>query len=136
MTRLTPLKDQDYNISDISDFQNACLNLKQSEIIKIEHFLKCKKLTDLIDISIQNVVTYKHEVIDASDVTFLKLEGVYQKVKSTLDKLRRKITKFVCLNDALKHDDSLEATKIAKEYSVFQQIMFPEASPFENPPSI
>ena len=133
LTRLTPLQDRHYTISD---FQNACLNLTQSQNIKIEHILECKILTDLIDVSIRNVATYKHEVIDASDVTFLMLKGDHPQVKSTLDRFRRSMTKFGCLNDDLKHADSLEGTRIAKEYSDFYQTMCPEASPFENPPGI
>ena len=135
-----PVKDRD--IANFNFMVETCLTSNSSEAdsdllkgkLKIEDAQLCPEMLLHITQSIKNVhlPTYEHEITDNSEVTFLLIMGDHKNVRKELDKSRKSLTKFICINDDETQANADKDGLIAKEYSDYRLALFPDASPFEN----
>eukprot|EP01116_Phalansterium_solitarium_P014565 TRINITY_DN3229_c0_g1_i1.p2 TRINITY_DN3229_c0_g1~~TRINITY_DN3229_c0_g1_i1.p2 ORF type:complete len:1966 (-),score=685.19 TRINITY_DN3229_c0_g1_i1:6465-12362(-) len=93
----------------------ACPEIKNN-IVK--HFSKKKK--------------NRHQVLEADDVAFLMVGTNASQVQKSLDGVREKRHKFICLNDNMNHSDP-HSREVVKVLHDFLQSFFPLPSQYELP---
>jgi UDP-N-acetylglucosamine-lysosomal-enzyme len=134
MTRLFTLPISETNRTLFWEIMKNCSASEKMRIFGPENITTCTNLSSLINLTLQNVTTYKHDIVDDKDVTFKMLKSNSTKVRIDLDYVRSNPKKFICLNDNMDHGDSYEHLENKKMLAEFYQTMYPEPSPFEHPP--
>ena len=83
-----------------------------------------------IEISMKNIRKRKtHRMENLDEVTFEMIGDDYNTTKKQLDSVRSKHTKFVCINDNMKHP----APNLLQMLQEFYESFFPHQSSFELP---
>ena len=129
-----PIKEKDRTM--FHRLVKNCSETNSIDVFTTHNMQDCPSIMRLVEKAIDNVFIYdyEHEIVDRSpDYIFRMLKGDVFNVRRELDYVRNKITKFVCLNDDLNHEDTLKGDIIAEEYDRFHNSLFPDPSPFELP---
>ena len=134
MTRLFTLPISETNRTLFWDTVKNCSTSQNISTFGPDNISRCVNLMSRINRTLQNVTTYRHDIVDDKDVTFKMLKSNSTKVRIDLDYVRNNPKKFICLNDNMDHGDSYEHLENTKMLAEFYQTMFPEPSPFEYPP--
>ena len=135
MTRLFTLPIAESNRTLFWDIMKNCSESETptATIFGPDNITSCDNISSLINKALQNVTTYKHEIVDDKDVTFKMLKSNSTRVRIDLDYVRNNPKKFICLNDNMDHGSSYEHLENTDMLAEFYQTMFPEPSPFEHP---
>ena len=119
---------------DVAAYRSALLEYASGDQIDYDTFVAAVHAGVLELEPIVSQLGDKYEVVGTDDISFLMLHDNATVVEQQLDGIRRRQTKFNCLNDNMNHTnpDSDEAVRTVKR---FYEALFPIASQFELPGS-
>jgi len=118
----------------VSDLKHKLLNLSTDGIITFE-VLSNSKVREDIDKQFGKKLKNKHQEFESDEVAFLMIGNNYTNVEKSLDGIREKRQKFICLNDNMNHSNpsAKEVVRVLKE---FYDALFPLPSSFELPEGV
>ncbi|CAM1302043.1 Uncharacterised protein g3139 [Pycnogonum litorale] len=92
----------------------------------------CPKMSSMLSKKFGNEIRYRYAIMNEDEVTFKMLESNVTNILNQLDSVRKKPTKFICLNDNINHRH--KDAKIIKTFiRDFFESMYPTRSRFELP---
>lgn len=102
------------------------------EMPQITHklFTSCPFVAEKLESAVGNTHKYKYQEMDESEVSFKMLRENVSVVVGQLDDIRRKNTKFICLNDNVDHNNKNSETVKVVVRELLEHL-YPEASVFE-----
>ena len=118
---------------DDAALQREHYSNEQLPQVTLELVKRCERFRQKLTSAFGNRSRYEHTVVDKADsvMTFLMLGDDAFTVAGQLDGVRRKPTKFVCLNDDVQDDEA--GGQIQALVRDFYQSFYPLPSPFELP---
>eukprot|EP01130_Rhizamoeba_saxonica_P004675 TRINITY_DN1897_c0_g2_i1.p1 TRINITY_DN1897_c0_g2~~TRINITY_DN1897_c0_g2_i1.p1 ORF type:complete len:829 (+),score=172.96 TRINITY_DN1897_c0_g2_i1:53-2488(+) len=94
---------------------------------------ECTKLYEAIEAAESKKKKNKFEIVDTEEVAFLMIGTNATNVQRSLDGIRERRQKFVCLNDNMDHSNP-HSVEVVKVLHNFYTSLFPNISQFELPP--
>jgi len=101
--------------------------------VTLELVQTCPQITDALQKQLKSRKRYEYEIVGLDEVIFKMLKANVAPVIATLDKIRHKPRKFICLNDNIDYEQS-SAKTVRLVLQDFYESFFPIPSRFELPP--
>jgi len=103
---------------------------KQMPQVTLELVKTCSLITDALKKQLKSRTKYEFEVIGEDDIIFKMLNANVSRVVATLDEIRQKPRKFICLNDNVDYEET-SARTVKVVLRDFYESFFPKPSRFE-----
>ncbi|PRP75089.1 hypothetical protein PROFUN_03925 [Planoprotostelium fungivorum] len=121
--------------NSVADLQYTLRNCSEGGNITLVTMMSCetvyRKLRDHFGQKPKN----RHEIMDTEEVAFLMIGLNVTNVQKSLDGIRERRQKFICLNDNINHTDP-RAPQVLEAIKYFYDSLFPLKSTFEYPDHI
>jgi len=101
--------------------------------VTLELVQTCPQITDALQKQLKSRTKYQYEVVGEDEIIFKMLNANVSRVIATLDEIRHKPRKFICLNDNIDYGES-SAKTVKVVLQDFYESFFPTPSRFELPP--
>jgi len=101
--------------------------------VTLELVQTCPQITDALQKQLNSRKRYEYEIVGLDEVIFKMLKANVASVIATLDEIRHKPRKFICLNDNIDYEQS-SAKTVRLVLQDFYESFFPIPSRFELPP--
>ena len=105
---------------------------KRMPQVTVELVKSCPSIIDAFQKQLKSLTKYKFEVVGEDDIIFKMLNANVTRVVATLDEVRQKPRKFICLNDNIDYEEA-SAKTVKVVLRDFYESFFPKPSRFELP---